>query len=92
MPTPAPGPTGPPEELVTPGVPGFLALFFLAVAVIWLGTSMARRVRRVNYRGQLAERERAEAEERARAEAGRAAAEERAEDDLFAGLRGQVGA
>ncbi|GAB7190240.1 hypothetical protein NUM3379_09460 [Kineococcus sp. NUM-3379] len=59
-PTPTPTRQTPPEELVTPGVPGFLALFFLAVAVILLATSMVRRVRRVNYEGR-----RREAEERA---------------------------
>ena len=60
--TPSPGtsstttaPRTPPEELVTPGVPGFLALFFLALAVIVLGTSMVRRVRRVNHLGRQRE-------------------------------------
>ena len=54
-PTPTPTRQTPPEELVTPGVPGFLALFFLAVAVILLATSMVRRVRRVNYEGRRRE-------------------------------------
>ncbi|WP_146099387.1 hypothetical protein [Kineococcus xinjiangensis] len=52
----------PPKELVTPGVPGFLALFFLAAAVIVLGTSMVRRVRRVNYEGRLREEQRRDEE------------------------------
>ena len=56
-PTPTPTPSTPPEELVTPGVPGFLALFVLGVAVILLGTSMVRRVRRVDYVGRRREQE-----------------------------------
>ncbi|WP_432515186.1 hypothetical protein [Kineococcus sp. SYSU DK001] len=46
-------------DLVTPGLWGFVLLFVLAVAVYFLGRSMARRIQRVNHRA------RAEAEERA---------------------------
>jgi hypothetical protein len=52
-------------NLVNPGLWGFLALFFLALAVYLLGRSMARRVRAVNQRARLeeeAEAERAAAE------------------------------
>ncbi|GAA4970802.1 hypothetical protein GCM10023225_10920 [Kineococcus glutinatus] len=74
IPSPTPVPTSPPDELVTPGVPGFLMLFFLGVAVIVLATSMVRRVRRVNYRAALAERaaqERAAQEGAGQGDAGR---------------------
>ncbi|MFB9375656.1 hypothetical protein ACFFKU_17940 [Kineococcus gynurae] len=43
----------PPADLVSPGIGGFLALFLLALAVYFLGRSMARRVRRVNQRAQV---------------------------------------
>jgi hypothetical protein len=62
-------PTTTPEvdaDLVTPGLWGFLTLFLSAVAVYFLGRSMARRVQRVNHRARL----QAEAEAQSRAEAG----------------------
>jgi hypothetical protein len=65
-------------DLVTPGLWGFLLLFFLAVAVYFLGRSMARRVRGVNQRARLEEE--AEAERRATE-----AAVRRAHDDDAAG-------
>ncbi|WP_432523530.1 hypothetical protein [Kineococcus sp. SYSU DK006] len=46
-------------DLVTPGLWGFVSLFVLALAVYFLGRSMARRVQRVNHRAR-AEREAAE--------------------------------
>lgn len=55
-------------DLVTPGLWGFVALFVLAVAVYFLGRSMARRIQRVNNRARL------EAEERAAAQAAAASA------------------
>jgi hypothetical protein len=62
-------------DLVTPGLWGFLLLFFLAIAVYFLGRSMARRVRGVNQRARLeeeaqAEREAAEAAARRAGERG----------------------
>ncbi|WP_380170242.1 hypothetical protein ACFEMC_14265 [Kineococcus sp. DHX-1] len=48
-------------DLVTPGLAGFVMLFALAVAVYFLGRSMARRIRRVNHRARLEEQERAAA-------------------------------
>ena len=53
--TVTPSATGTPKvdaDLVTPGLKGFLILFVLAVAVYFLGRSMARRVRRVNQRAR----------------------------------------
>ena len=65
------------EELdpnaVTPGVIGFFAIFFIAVATVLLVLDMTRRVRRTRYRGEV--REQLDAEE---AEASEAAAIERA--------------
>jgi len=53
-PSPSPStPATPDADLVTPGLWGFVALFFLAVAVYFLGRSMARRVRRVNQRARV---------------------------------------
>ncbi|MGI4895275.1 MAG: hypothetical protein ACRYF3_09200 [Janthinobacterium lividum] len=66
--TPSPGAptTGTPvttevdADLVTPGLWGFVLLFVLAVAVYFLGRSMARRVQRVNQRARAEEEERAQ--------------------------------
>ena len=63
--TPSPTATGQTPldaDLVTPGLAGFLILFFLAVAVYFLGRSMARRVRGVNQRARLEEEAQAERE------------------------------
>lgn len=54
--TPSPTTTATPKvdaDLVTPGLWGFVLLFFLALAVYFLGRSMARRVRRVNQRARV---------------------------------------
>ena len=71
---PVPSPTLPastvPEESVTPGVAGFLAIAFVAIAVVLLVVDMTRRVRRTRYRGEVRERIAAEREEAARGEAG----------------------
>lgn len=53
-------------DQVTPGTVGFLATFFVAVAVFFLIRDMTKRIRRVRYREQLAE----EAKLRAAADAG----------------------
>ena len=63
-PNPIDDPLVPPFEgdpnTVTPGVAGFFAIFFVAVATIFVIVDMARRTRRVRYRGEV--RERLEAE------------------------------
>ena len=46
---------------ITPGLLGFLATLFLAVCVIFLIRDMVKRIRRVRYRGQVAEAQEAEA-------------------------------
>lgn len=64
------------ENLVTPGVVGFLLTLFVALAVIVLLVDMTRRIRRVRYRGEVRERleaERLEAEQAEQAEAASAA-------------------
>lgn len=72
-PNPIDDPLVPPFEgdpnTVTPGVEGFFAIFFVAVVSIFIIVDMARRIRRVRYRGEV--RERLEAE-RAAAENGEA--------------------
>ena len=72
-PNPIDDPLVPPFEgdpnTVTPGVAGFFAIFFVALASIFIIVDMARRIRRVRYRGEV--RERLEAE-RAAAENGEA--------------------
>lgn len=58
-PTPSPLPSqklNVDPDAVTPGVVGFLAILFVTVAVVLLVLDMTRRVRRVRYRGELAER------------------------------------
>lgn len=55
--TPTPSPTADFDpNLVTPGVVGFVVTLGLIVATIVILISMNRRVRRVNYRAQIAER------------------------------------
>ena len=83
---PVPSPTLPastvPEESVTPGVAGFLAIAFVAIAVVLLVVDMTRRVRRTRYRGEVRERIAAEREEAARGEAGAGGLDEPGVDDL----------
>lgn len=54
------------ETTVTPGVIGFFAIFFVAVATVLLVLDMTRRVRRTRYRGEI--REQLDAEEAAAAD------------------------
>ena len=49
-------PTPPDEDLITPGVVGFIVTFLVAVATVLLIIDMVRRVRRVNYRDQIREK------------------------------------
>lgn len=67
--TPTPSPASYDTDQVTPGVVGFVVTFALAILVILLVLDMVRRVRRVNYRAQIAEELDAEERERAEAEA-----------------------
>lgn len=65
--TPTPTPTsGPNEDQVTPGVVGFTVTFLIAVAVVLLVIDMTRRIRRVRYRAEIAEK--LDAEQSARSE------------------------
>lgn len=52
--TPTPLPFDP--DMVTPGVIGFVATLALILATIVLLVSLNRRIRRVNYRAEIAER------------------------------------
>jgi hypothetical protein len=72
---------------VTPGVAGFFAIFFVAVASIFIIVDMARRIRRVRYRGEV--RERLEAEQLA---AGQGETSSVVTDDAAdsAGIEGRV--
>ena len=54
------------ENLVTPGVIGFVVTLLVAIGAILLVIDMSRRVRRVRYRGEV--RERLEAEQASAAE------------------------
>jgi len=65
-PTPSPVPafTGD-EDTITPGVLGFVAIFVVALATVFLLLDMTRRVRRVRYRAEVQEQLAAEASESA---------------------------
>ncbi|MFF1878654.1 hypothetical protein [Leifsonia sp. NPDC058230] len=54
--TPTPTPTVPNDDQVTPGYVGFLVTFAIAVVVILLIIDMVRRIRRVRYRAEIAEK------------------------------------
>lgn len=65
-PTPSPTPSlSVAEASVTPGIVGFATMALITAAVVLLIVDMTRRIRRVRYRGELAER-RAAAEGRDR--------------------------
>lgn len=53
-PTPSPSPALN-EDLVTPGVVGFVVTFLIAVATLLLVIDMTRRIRRVRYRAEVQE-------------------------------------
>jgi flagellar biosynthesis/type III secretory pathway M-ring protein FliF/YscJ len=54
--TATPGPTtGPDPDLVTPGPWGFVAIAFLAAAVVFLIWDMMRRIRRARIRSEVGE-------------------------------------
>lgn len=55
--TPSPAPSGAPaDDSVTPGVLGFAVTFFIALAAVLLVLDMVRRIRRVRYRAEIAEK------------------------------------
>ena len=58
-------PTPPPfdEDSVTPGWVGFVFIFAIAVATVFLIIDMTRRIRRVRYRSEVREKLAAENEE-----------------------------
>lgn len=63
--TPAPTPSGTPaDDTVTPGVLGFVVTFVIALIVVLLVIDMVRRIRRVRYRAEIAEKLDAEEAER----------------------------
>lgn len=59
--TPSPAPKVPSADVTTPGPWGFAAILFVGVLVVALGWDMVRRVRRVRYRAEIAEKLDAEA-------------------------------
>lgn len=54
-PTPYPSYNGNPD-LITPGVWGFIAIFLVAVATVFLLIDMNRRIRRTRYREEIREK------------------------------------
>jgi len=62
-PTPSPTPSIPSEDVTTPGPWGFTAIFGVGIVVVLLLVDMMRRIRRVRYRAEVAEK--LDAEERA---------------------------
>ncbi len=63
--SPSPVPKAPPADEVTPGPWGFIAIFGIGVVVALLIVDMNRRVRRVRYRAEVAEKLDAESREAA---------------------------
>jgi len=53
--TPSPTPSFNPD-VVTPGVVGFIVMLLITVVVVLLIIDMTRRIRRVRYRSEAAER------------------------------------
>lgn len=45
-----------PDELVTPGWVGFIAMLFIGLVVLVVVIDMVRRVRRVTYRAEIGEK------------------------------------
>lgn len=62
--------TAPNDNLVTPGVWGFVAIFAVGIATVLLIVDMTRRIRRTRYRGEIREQIELERVEAARAAAG----------------------
>ncbi len=55
-PTPSPTPSIPPADATTPGPWGFAAIFAVGIVVLLLIIDMTRRIRRVRYRAEVAEK------------------------------------
>lgn len=71
--TPSPTPSGAPsDDSVTPGVVGFTVTFLIAVAAVLLILDMTRRIRRVRYRAEIAQKLDAEQREAEGDDEGRA--------------------
>lgn len=64
--TPSPAPSIPAADVTTPGVWGFVAIFGVGIVVLLLIIDMTRRIRRVRYRAEVAEK--LDAEQQAQAE------------------------
>lgn len=47
-------------DTVTPGIWGFVATALVAIAVVFLGFDMVRRIRRTNYKAEISEKLEAE--------------------------------
>ncbi|MFK0074188.1 hypothetical protein [Arthrobacter woluwensis] len=63
-PSPLPGlKPGLTQDMVTPGLLGFLATAFIVIIMAFLIVDMVRRIRRVRYRGEVAEAAEQEAAE-----------------------------
>ena len=70
-PSPLPGlKPGLTQDMVTPGLLGFIATAFIVIIMAFLIVDMVRRIRRVRYRGELAEKAEQEAAEAQGEEAG----------------------
>jgi len=54
--TPTPTPSIPPDDAVTPGPWGFVAMFGIGIVVLLLILDMVRRIRRVRYRAEVNEK------------------------------------
>lgn len=61
--TPSPAPTPVDENLVTPGVVGFLVTGLFFLAIVLLAVDLGRRIRRVRYREQARQKIAAELDE-----------------------------
>ncbi|MDP5227392.1 MULTISPECIES: hypothetical protein [Arthrobacter] len=65
-PSPLPGlKPGLTQDMVTPGLLGFIATAFIVIIMAFLIVDMVRRIRRVRYRGELAEKAELDAAEAA---------------------------
>ena len=56
--------TPPPDDTVTPGPIGFIAIFVVAIATVLLGFDMVRRIRRTTYRAEIKKKLEAEVDAR----------------------------
>jgi hypothetical protein len=48
-PSPSPSSNGPADDLVTPGLLGFVALVFLLVAVVLIGRGLSKQLKRIDF-------------------------------------------